>query len=428
MYFNEAFEKFFVGTQTTVGNANANLSNGFITTAGLPTKILNQTSATTNSNYGVGTFGMFDAKTQLSVNAAGVSGCCPLFLASASVFSNDAISPTLGGIKETVKSRKIDPNKVVKFYRVDPCAPTQQVVHIGTTKYTKTLSPLNPTCQYTFLCNETYSIRIDIKGSPALRAFNHNLYREVSYFTGCCAGPVPTPIDSTLVMIGWANVIINDPYLKSYLSPIVYDQTGTAWYAPGTNGGVNEWDSYTSPGYIASTTAGIRLLGAYVSTTFLDCTFQYTDHYEIEPIRIYVELIDFVGDPCTFGPICVITECPGQQGMGFGEKFVRDLIMAESYRQNFFHTDLRIREITQGNQELNAISRGNRYYRYCIAHVIPYYGNNDVPTQEQYLLSIATTVPNPAFETFMSTWLSGCPGQCNGLETISCTPCTPLAP
>ena len=178
--FNHAYTKVFVGTSTTSANANANLQNGFIITAGLQTSILNQTSTTVNSNYGVGTFGMFDASTFKSVAGGGSGlGCCPLMLASASVFSNDILSPTYGGVTETPKSRKIDPNKVTAFYRVDPCAPQQQVMHIGNTNYTKTLSPANSACCFTFLCGESYSLRFDIKGGPVLRALNHNAYQLV---------------------------------------------------------------------------------------------------------------------------------------------------------------------------------------------------------------------------------------------------------
>lgn len=428
MYFNHAYQKFFVGTQLTANNANANLVNGFIITAGLPTSTLNQTSATVNSNYGIGTFGMFDAVTLKSVTAASVSGCCPLVLAAASVFTNDSISPTIGGIKETVKSRKIDPNKVMKFYRTDPCAPQQQVLHVGNTKYTKTLSPANSACCFDFLCNETYTLRIDIKGSPALRAFNHNVYHDVDYYTGCCSGVVPTNVDSTKVFIGWADKIVNDPYLKSFLSVVVYDQNGNALYAPGTNNNVSEWDDYTSPGYLTGKCGGMRIIGAYTDTTFTNCTFQYIDHYELEPIIFTAQLQDFVGDPCTFTGICSITECPALQSMGSGESAVRDLVMSESYRQNFLHTDLRIREITQGNNLVDAITRTSRYYRYTIVHYIPYRDNDVVPHQEVYRLDILTSAVNTSFQTFMSTWLSGCPGECNTLETFGCTTCTPLAP
>lgn len=429
-YFNHAFEKVFVGTQKNVagGPTNANLTNGFIITSGLPTKILNQTSAVVNSNYGVGTFGMFDAKTWLSKIASDVDGnCCALVLASAALYSKDSISPTIGGMQETNKSKMINPKYVSHFYRTDPCTPQQQIVHIGQTKYTKNLSPTNSHCCFEFLCGQTYTLRIDIKGSPALRFLNHNLYRNIDFYTGCCAGPVPTDVDSTLVMIGWANYIIGDPLLSQFVSPIVYSEAGVALYQPGSTAGPT-WDNYVSPGHTATKCAGLRLLGAYTNTNFLDCTFQTTDFFEKEPIKIYASMVDFTGDPCTFEGICVVTECPPLQGMGFGETIVRELILSESYRQNYFNSDLRIREITQGNQELSAINRSSSYYRYTLIHNVPRrYNPSGVYDNDQYRLEIITSVANTAFETFMSTWLGTC-ADCVSMETFACSPCTPLTP
>lgn len=426
-YFSHAYEKTFVGTQTTAGNANTNLSNGFLITAGLPTQILNQKSLTVNSNYGTGTFGAFDASSFKSVTAGTVSGCCPLIIAAASIYNSDRISPAIGGITETRKSDKIDPDKVTKFYRTDPCSPQQQVLHIGNTNYTKTLSPVNAACCFVFNCGEQYNLRIDLKGSPVLRAFNHNLYRDAEFFTGCCSGVVPTPVDSTLVFIGWANFIVNDPYLSQFVSPIAYDQTGLPWSAPGTVGAPRTWDNYVSPGYLVGKCGGLRLLAAYTPTNFLDCTFQYSDFYEIAPIVMYASLIDLVGDPCAFTGICAITECPGLQVMGLGEKALRDLILFEEYATQPFNSDLRIREITLGNQELLAINRSSLYYRYSILHTIPTNDNTVINGQQVFRVDIITSAVNAAFETFMSTWLGNCKG-CASLEVKSCNPCTVLAP
>lgn len=431
-FFPSAFEKVFVATQISdVGSPsnNTNLSNGFVMTSGLSTAILNQTSAVANSNYGVGSFGFFDAKTYNSVIVSDVTGsCCPLVLASAAIYSNDAISPTIGGMQETNKSKMINPKYVSKFYRTDPCTPQQQIVHIGNTKYTKTLSPVNADCCFEFLCGETYTMRLDIKGSPALRFLNHNLYRNIDFYTGCCADPTPEAVDSSLVMIGWANYIINDPLLSQFISPIVYDEAGLAWYAPGTVGAPRTWDNYDSPGHTDGLCAGLRLLGAYTSTNFLDCTFQTTDFFEKEPIKIYASMVDFNGDPCTFTGICVVEECPPLQGMGFGDTVLRELILSESYRQNYFNSDLRIREITQGNQEMTAISRTASYYRYTLIHSVPrLYNPSGVFDNDQYRLEIITSVPNTAFETFVETWLETC-SKCTSMETFDCSPCTPLTP
>lgn len=447
-YFNHAFTKMFLGTQVSgiaPLNPNTNLTNGFITVAGIPTSVLGDVNTgVANNNYGPGSYGLFDAKTYLSVSEATVDGtCCPLILASASLMSNDKIGPFHGGYKESNKSKLINPKFVRRFYRVDSCVPEQAVISIGYTPETAVggLDPNNfqggtteANCCYEFLCGETYYLRIDIKGSPTLRYLNHQAYQTLSAYTGCCSGPTPTLVDSTLVMIEWANALIINQYLTPFIAPVVFDETTVAWYAPGTTvtmDGTNTpvtpaqwWTAYVSPGHVVGACAGLRLYGAYVETKFGNCSFQVTDFFEKEPVRILASLVDYNGDPCVFEGLCVYNDCRGVQGMGFGEQVVRDLILAESYLQNFFHTDIRIREITQGDQILNSVSRNALYTRYYILHSVPRY-NNPTGTfdNDQYMLEVISTTVNAAFELTMGTWLSSCGDGCVALETERCVPC-----
>lgn len=417
-YFNHAFNKVFVG----VGNSNIAL--GFLTTAGVaPVNLANTTT------YGPGTFGFFDPSTWLSVNAASaaVTTGQPLVLASASIYPNDKIGPYHGGYQESNKSKIINPKYVRSFYRVDPCDPQADIVHIGNTNYTPIASPQPVGCCKEFLCNETYYLRIDIKGSPALWFLDHNIYRTFDAYTGCCDPASPaTPVDSTLVFITWANRIITDPYMSQFVSPIVFDEAGTAWYAPGNAAGLTPtWDGYVSPGHTANACAGMRLQGAYTDTRFLDCSFQPTDFFQKEPIRIIASEVDYTGDPCTFEGLCVVEECPARQGNGFGETVLRELILSESYLQNHFATDQRIREITQGNA-MFIINRSSSYYRYYLLHSVPRFNNpTGVFDNDQYLLEIVTSAPVPALETFISTWLDGCGCSQVTMETIDCDTCTP---
>lgn len=515
-YFNHAFSKVFLGTQVSGSgagqNPNTHMTNGFITFAGIPTSSLSNLSLTANLNFGPGSYGFFDPKTNLSVDAsfASSNSCCPVYLASSALVTNDKIGPFHGGYKESNKSKVINPKFIHRFYRVDSCAPQQSVLSIGTTPatilaashaaittagsgltngtyanlpvtggtgtgmtativvaggittsvtityggfgyitgdivsvavpgagvdptFTLTYT-LAPGCSFDFLCGESYHLRIDIKGSPALRFLNHNAYQTLSAYTGCCAGPIPTAVDSTLVMINWASQIVNNAYLKSFVAPVVYDEAGVAWYAPGTTVTLDGtatpvtsaqwWDAYVSPGHTAGATAGIRLFGAYVGTSFGDCSFQLTDFYEKEPVKLYASLTDLNGDPCTFEGICVYNDCLGVQGMGFGETVIRDLIMSESYLQNHFHTDIRMREIEQGNQILGSVNRNALYTRYYILHTVPRYNNpSGVFDNDQYMLEIISTGTNAALESFMSTWLTTCTG-CVSLEANTCNHCT----
>jgi hypothetical protein len=168
------------------------------------------------------------------------------------------------------------------------------------------------------------------------------------------------------------------------------------------------------------------LNGAYVDTKFLDCTFQPTDFYEKEPVRLYASEVDLNGDPCTFSSLCVVTECAGLQVQGLGETVLRELTLSESYRQNFLATDFRIREITQGNQIINAIDRGALYYRYVLIHNVPRFNNpSSTFDNDQYALTIFAKNALPTFFTNMEDWLTGCGAGCE-IEQFGCeTNCTP---
>jgi hypothetical protein len=119
--------------------------------------------------------------------------------------------------------------------------------------------------------------------------------------------------------------------------------------------------------------------------------------------------------------------------MGFGEQVARDLIMHESYLQNFFATDLRVREITQGTNILDSVDRASLYTRYFIQHTVPRFNNpSGTFDNDQYLLDVivpgaapAGPYGNAAFESFMNTWLTNCGDECTSLVVRDCTPCVP---
>ena len=198
-------------------------------------------------------------------------------------------------------------------------------------------------CCKEFLCGETYYLRVDIKGSPALRFLNHNAYYNAEAYTGCCpAGAIaPTPVDSTEVMIKWADALLNYELVAPFIRIVIQDEAGVFWYQPGTPAadlatlGGDTWDNYVSAGHTPGACAGLIIQGAYVDTKFGDCTFQITDFYEREPVRLYASEVDLNGDPCVFEGICAVHECLATQAQGFGETVLRDLILSESYRQNF---------------------------------------------------------------------------------------------
>jgi hypothetical protein len=538
-YFNHAFRKTFLATGDTIGPVaitnpsggsvgNASATGGFLVTASRPTYTLNQLAAaatTLHGNLENNYVGWFDPKTNLSVVPSTASECCPLYLAGSTIYCKDKVSPFIGGYQETNKSKVVNPKYVSRFYDVEPCTPTNNVVHVGSTYASAgggvlTLDPatlvggtgytngtstttvtggtgtgliveitvalgvvtavtvLSPGKDYTigdtvtivggnndatidvltvttaiapvisgtncckeFLCGETYYLRLDVKGSPALRFLNHNAYYIASAYTGCCpAGAIaPTAVDSTEVMILWANDLLNSPIVSPFFQIAIQDEAGVIWYAPGTDAtflasvGADTWNNYVSPGHTPGACAGLILNGAYVDTRFGDCTFQISDFYEVQPVNLYPSEVDLNGDPCQFEGLCVVNECLGSQAMGLGETILRDVILSESYRQNFFSSDFRIREITQGNQIVNAVNRQALYYNVFLQHSVPRF-NNPTGTfdNDQYLLQVVFTnvTSGTAFVNATEDWLDNC-GVCEievGLNGFNCeSTCSAIA-
>jgi hypothetical protein len=494
-YFNHAFRKTFVGTE-----GYTDLNGGQL--------------GTTGNIFEGGQFGFVNPRNWTvvpTIYSAETIGCCNLILAAGSIYQNDKIGPFHGGYLESNKSKEINPRYVNKFYRVDPCLPQNNVIHIGNTAWTDSVAlslstagagdpgvnlvdgvytdiPLSgagtglvvnitvvggevtfveivnggsdwttadtattsdelipedgdgtqpifvvtagvgANCCKEFFCGETYTLRVDVKGSPALRLLNHNSYIIASAYGGCCpdGAIAPVVIDSTLIFKQWAEAITRYPVISPFMQIILVDETGTPWYAPGTSAsflaanGVDTWDHYVSPGHTPDGCAGLVLNGAYVDTKFQNCTFQISDFYELEPVRLYASEVDLNGDPCLFDGVCVVTECEGRQAMGLGESVARDIILSEQYRQNFFHSDFRIREITQGYSVFDFINRNTLYTRYFLQHNVPRF-NNPTSTfdNDQYLLEVITCDPINAFEAFVIAWLGEC-SQCTGLEIEGC--------
>ena len=201
---------------------------------------------------------------------------------------------------------------------------------------------------------------------------------------------------------------------------------------------IDTWDNYVSGTLDPATDeAGLTLVGAYEDTKFGDCTFQTSDFYGLEPLRIYASEVDLNGDPCEFTGICVVTECEGRQANGLGETAARDFILSESYRQNTFATDLRIREITQGNDLLDGaaggIDRTALYDRIMILHTVPRFNNpSGTFDNDQYLVEILTKndvaglAARKAFEADLGLILQACGSPCD-LDVTGGDPCDPVS-
>ena len=170
-YFNHAFQKTFVGTSGYV-------ASGVKSTADLA----------------LGQFAFFNPKDWSQITGA-PSGCCPAVLVAGSIHPQDKIGKYHGGYSESVKSKTINPKYVSAFYRVDSCEVQQAQITVGanidnfedgTPNWEQCNANSGGILNKTFLCGENYDLRVDIKGSPALRFLTRNDYYTASAYTGCC--------------------------------------------------------------------------------------------------------------------------------------------------------------------------------------------------------------------------------------------------
>jgi len=435
-YFNHAFRKVFVGTNG-ISNITGQLSTSPATT--LPAGEITFINPDT-----------FVAGPTPDAN------CCTTILASGSLMQNDKIGPFAGGYLESNKSKTINAKYVTKLYYGASNPAQRYVTHVGTTPWTVDNPPSssNPgetagDCCKPFLCGETYYLRLDVKGSPAMRLLNHNSYLTLEAYTGCCPDQpddpliAPVPVDPGKVYIAWAEQAFNSPLINPFVYPVVTwtnDPTYTNWtyyypnnvdlallpIVPGVT--YEHYEDFNEALDLTDVCAGIVLTGAYYETKFANCTFQVSDFYEVEPVRVYASEVDYTGSPCEFQSLCVGVECYGRQVNGLGETVVRDVILSESYRQNHFATDLRIREITQGNDLLNAagVNRSGLYDRIYLQHNVPrFYNPTGTFDNDQYLLEIIVPVGDPDnIFTLLEDWLvEDCGSKCVVTDTGLGVPC-----
>jgi hypothetical protein len=408
MYFNHAFRKSFLGK-----------TNG---------GVLDVRTSGSTADLTAGQIGLFDAKTFAAVTSTGK----PFILAQGSYFTNDKIGPVHGGYQESVKSKVINPKYISRVFTTCSVQPQPEIKEI---------------CVSGLECGKTYRLRLDIKGSPALRFLSHNIYRTLDAFTGCCTDDCTATctgalVDPTIATINWAKQIVENPIVKNYFKVTVIDWDGvTVAVQAGTSDAqiaafVAALNAYTSTFDPTDANADtddscIRLEVAYVDTKFGNCTFTPTDFYELQPLRVFASMVDETGDPCSVQGVTIsgqvnadgVATPPFQeprQAQGLGETVLRDLILAGRYRQEAFPDSsrvesLRMREI-EGNPSLTGFNRNAYFNSINILHNVPRL-NNPTGTfdNDQYLLTIYVPegVDNTAFLNSLQTVLN-CAG--NGIE------------
>lgn len=155
-----------------------------------------------------GTLGVFNAQSFAALTSAGTT---PFILAQGSYFAADKIGPVHGGYQESVKSKVINPKYISRVIKVAGKSAQNQVVSVSAAVG----------CD--IVCDKTYRLRLDIKGSPALRFLSHNLYRTLDAYTGCCAvDGTPNLVDPAFVLLSWKDQINDWPLMKDFVQAKVF--------------------------------------------------------------------------------------------------------------------------------------------------------------------------------------------------------------
>jgi hypothetical protein len=195
MYFSHAFRKTLLATPTTVGGST-----------------LDAVTSGATSALTAGQVGIFNqAYTAIDFSTVS-SSKAPFYIVQGSYYKTAGYSDTIGthgGYQESVKSKMINPKYITRLFWVQAKAPAQQVVQI----------PIS--CGLT--CDTTYRLRIDVKGSPALRFLSHNLYRVLDSYTGCCSTTNPGFVkDPAVTIVNWKEQLNASPYFNNMVQARAY--------------------------------------------------------------------------------------------------------------------------------------------------------------------------------------------------------------
>jgi len=336
-YFPHAYKKVFIARDTDIQGGVA------------------------SEDLGAGQVTLLD-KTYVSVAPGAVAAGGLYTLAQGSLHSVDKIGPHHGGYQESVKSKGINPKFISKIWEVESKVATSSsaVIEVADPE--------------TFTKGETVFLRVDIKGSPALRFLGRNSYFVADYTVQCADGATVEPAK---VLLEMASQIENEPLVGPFVEASVETFDGAAWNKVTAPAG-------SAPGAHAS--ARLVLKGAYVDTKFGDCSFDPKDHFEKEPVQILLSELNESGDICVnnFDDAVLVA---GTQGEGFGESVIREFILSNRYAQEPWNSDPRMREIT--DSIALEVDRTASYKAFNILHSIPRsYNPSGMHNSDQYLLTI----------------------------------------
>ena len=182
-YFNHAFRKCFVIDEEVL-----------------------HTAGTASSALGAGQMALLDADFKSVAQAGWTTLSGQFILAAGSYHTVDTIgnNPGHGGYSESVKTKGINPKYVSRVWKTALCAPEPATASLS----------LDSDC---VPCGKSIFVRVDVKGSPALRFLNHNAYAIGDSANVCCISG-QTHIDPAVALAEAGTQLLADPLIKPFVA------------------------------------------------------------------------------------------------------------------------------------------------------------------------------------------------------------------
>ena len=200
MYFNHAYQKTLINT----------VSPGFFTDDTKTTIDIPAGRVSVVASLNTTSLGGPAANTVIDTTGAvgyTLQQLPMVYLAQGSINTVDKLGPFAGGYKESVKTKGINPKYVSKFFKADPSCAVAETSSVCLCEGAEAQ------------CGTSYYLRIDVKGSPALRFLTHNAYRTYASNNICCPldPTASTAVDAMQIMADWAWQISRDPIMSNFI-------------------------------------------------------------------------------------------------------------------------------------------------------------------------------------------------------------------
>ena len=238
---------------------------------------------------------------------------------------------------------------------------------------------------------EVYRLRVDAKGSPALRLLNHNMFYFFDATTKCMADG---SIDRNNLLVQWATAINEHPIMSLLVKASV----------PAAG--------------VAGTADDLSLVIEDIvrQTVFSDPTYERNDFHEREGLQLFASVLDERNVQCNGELFKTEDLTLSKQGTGYGETILKEMILEDEYQLKPYHSDTRLREVLE-ETSLKAIDRTAKYGAYFLLYSVPRKQNSTSQLDnDQILIKIVTAkanagTRNAALEAFIPAYAASAGNQ-----------------